>query len=261
MSDNDQSPERSVRPFRGRFMDMVHPSSDVQVSDKANYASDRQTNVAAESAEESDSIFEPVAFTESTDSTEPKAVDTNPTAESDQTEETSEPLNSPFLPVVKVDKRPLGAAEPDTLPEWLQRGLDELSELELPADDGGKGTMEPELPAEVPAEPAAVNEPELESEPESEMAQSRVVEVSNSQSLDTRAALENTMIQPQYKPSSDNNIARPSSPYAYASHDGATVNAKPKKHIPAWAWIVIYLLLILVGAAVGALVYLSGWLG
>ncbi len=262
MSDDNQSPlEHSVRPFRGRFMDMVHPSSDVKVAAKANYASNRQSDNQAESAEESDSIFEPVAFAEPAE-TEPIDVkpkeaapdqpeDTHDTDASDESDRTDgEPLKSPFLPGVKVDKRPLGAAEPDVLPDWLQRGLDELSEPELSAGDDAE---ELELPAEVPSEPI------IESEPEP--PKSRVVELSTNQSLDARAALENTMIQPQYKTSADNEIARPSSPYAYATHDDVAVKAKTRKHVPVWTWVIIYVLLILAGAAIGALIYLSGWLG
>lgn len=276
MNENDQlqaHPDHTTRPFRGRFMDMVHPSSDVKVADKANFASNRQSDKSEESepTEKANNIFEPVAFSNSTkpeiydtEETEPKdAVSNQPELlesasddkELDQAKD--EPLKSPFLPGIKVDKRPLGNAETtmsSVMPDWLQRELDDLSEPELPADDGGSGNMELELPAKVSSKTES-EEPKLE--PVSPV----VVELSPSRSIDTRAALENTMIQPQYKANTSNGLDRPSSPYAYASQDDNTTTAKVKKHIPVWTWIIIYILLILVGGAVGALIYLSGWLG
>lgn len=257
MDENDRiqnHTDHTARPFRGRFMDMVHPSSDVKVADKANFAPDRQSDKSekSESTTETNNIFEPVAFSDPTKS-EPSE-STSDDTELDQAKD--EPLKSPFLPGIKVDKRPLSNAETmsSTMPDWLQRELNDLSEPELPADDGGSGDLELELPAKVSSKTESEeNKPEL--------ANPVVVELSPSRSIDTRAALENTMIQPQYKANTSNDIDHPSSPYAYASQDETTTTPKDKKHIPVWTWIIIYILLILVGGAVGALIYLSGWLG
>ncbi len=239
MSDNTQSDmPGDGRPFRGRFMDMVHPSSDVKIIGKAN-------SVATPSIEATSVVSDaPVA-----DQT------TSEFADNVIGEITDESLQSPFLPGIKVDKRPLGSAEEveAKLPDWLQRGLDELSEPSLPADDGGGGETEPASPASIPRDNVP-EEPAL-------IVPSSAVESLPEKPRDMRGALANTMIQPQYQADTAAQIDRPSSPYAYASHDNLALPAKVKKHIPVWTWIIIYILLILAGGAVGALVYLSGWLG
>ena len=274
------NPTNNIRPFRGRFMDVVHPSSDVKILEKANYASEKQvyqsatiqpSNVLpADLTKETSGVFEPLEFAQFIEATTAADIigKTQPTEEEAQVEKTSddvqpteperEPLKSPFLTGVKVDKRPLGSNDESVaaMPDWLQRGLDELNNLELPADDGGSGELELELPAN--SESLSHDEKESDSDSLELSASAIRSEPALQPPRDIRAALENTMIQPQHGPA-DATSAHPASQYVYTGHEPIS-SAKVKKHIPAWTWLLIYFLLIIVGGAIGVFVYLSGWL-
>ena len=284
MDENDQTPAtnvtHSVRPFRGRFMDVVHPSSDVKIVDKANHASEKQVQQSVaihpndtspeDFAKETSGAFEPIEFTQyietPVDNTETEPADE--TAQEEPLEDVqlddpeNEPLKSPFLTGVKVDKRPLGSTEePETtMPDWLQRGLGELNNLELPADDGGSGELELALPTEEKETFPESQEEHNSNDLELDASTTPLSESTVQPPRDVRAALENTMIHPQYESTNVASVAGPASQYVYADHAEAVTPTKVKKHVPAWTWITIYVLLILVGGAIGVFVYLSGWL-
>lgn len=252
-SHRPQSPQTG-RAFRGRFMDIVHPSSDVQITDKLNHASDYSPPFAPQQneqikkepasplkkdfADDISSVFEPMNTPESAP--------------------INDEFKSPFLPDTKVEKRPLGAPANDTkkLPEWLK----EFHQLELPADDGAKGELESQLLAENPPPTEPENsQPENMAENVPDEPLKIESKKPNEDPLDMRAALENTMIHPQYKVSENAQMMHPNSPYANSAV--GTNGSREKKSIPAWLWILIMALLMVAGSAAGALIYFSGWLG
>jgi hypothetical protein len=227
--------------FRGQYMDMVHPSSDVHVADKLNHAYERPVK-------EQEPPVSPQPEEEIATDVLDEIIVEDEAAEAPETEA----YESPFLPNVEVEKRPLGgdssAEDADKQPSGIDNDAHDifdiddfidLSQPELPADDGGKGELEPELPSGDETE-MAIAEPESKPEP-------------------ARTTVVNTMITPQYKVTEVTQPSEPSSPFAHASVESTT--AVPKRLFPIWGWILVFILLAIVGAAVGALIYLSGWLG
>lgn len=145
----------AMRRSSGRFMDVVHPSSDMRSSG----ASERSTPRPPEPREETPA---PAPETKHTDWPDPLDFhgfkeDTpteEPAVEEKKQDDTPAPLESPFLTDAKVEKRPLGAFSTEETP------LLEASDEEL-------------LPAETethdePAQPEIIAAPEPEPEPESE---------------------------------------------------------------------------------------------
>lgn len=118
----------AARRSSGRFMDVVHPSSDMR------------TRTSSQTAPA------PTTFTTPTTSPEPSVVNEPPVAAEDISEahdndtDWNAPLESPFLPDAKVEKRPLGG-EPAPLLSSLE------DELKLEAPD------EPLLPEHAMPDP------------------------------------------------------------------------------------------------------------
>jgi len=132
------------RHFRGQFMDMIHPSGDVAVSNKSNDAVERLNDAIRNSKQPPDedgakNPEDPAAdAVENSLDIEISNDDDNPTEEPSQEklaeERPDDAYTSPFLPDAKVEKRPLGMIDEGEMPEAL-----------LPVDDGGQGEPEPRL--------------------------------------------------------------------------------------------------------------------
>jgi hypothetical protein len=214
--------------FRGQYMDMVHPSSDVGVTDKPNNA-DKQP------------IKEPLS-TVSSELEQPPIED-----QVSETIDTSETdiYESPFLPDVEVEKRPLGGSPAEntkqlfgitdeTLNSFDINSFIDLDQPELPADDGGKGELVPELPSgeenqETTTEDQLIESPRPEPHP----------------------AVADAIAEPQ------NNTPltiEPSSPFAHASD--VAHKTPTRKPMPIWLWALIFVLIAAAGVAAGAVIYL-----
>jgi hypothetical protein len=231
-----------MNQFRGQYMDMVHPSSDVKVTNKPNNAGRK-----------------PVVET-------PPAVSSSPEPEPEKQDFFNVPdedaYESPFLPNIDVEKRPLGGSptdEPTPPPENAAPPLNnqnspeeafdinkyfDLSQPELPADDGGKGELEPELPSNSETETNEVETSEIEID-----------------EIETASPVINNMIMPQYEAAPTLEPTKPDSPFAHVSSTASVQPVKTKKASLVWAWIALFILLAIVGVAAGALIYLSGWFG
>jgi len=226
-----------VNKFRGQYMDMVHPSSDVQLSDKPNHA-------------------DQLAKSSPPDPTppEPEKEEIPPDTVDDR-----EAYESPFLPNVAVEKRPLGGGSPADNTRQLF-GIDEeahdtfdinnlvdLSRPELPADDSGKGELEPALPPG--------DEPGLESEPEPAEPEPEPEPLPAPEEPESTPEPEPEKPEPIPKtPETVDN--QPQAPFAHAAEPAAKPGSK-KPHL--WALPIFFVLLAIIGAAIGALIYLSGW--
>lgn len=124
------APAPAIRRSSGRFMDVVHPSSDMRSKQTFTPPVPRQP-------------IQPVQAAPAVDRVEETAPEI---AFEDELPAWSVPLESPFLPDAKVEKRPLGGAAPLNAPlEDLL--LDEPDEPRLEAPD------EPRLEAHVMPDP------------------------------------------------------------------------------------------------------------
>jgi len=238
--------------FRGQYMDMIHPSSDVKVTDKPNLIN--QPPIKAPS---------PIAPT--------KPVETAPSPETVKETDTYE---SPFLSNIEIEKRPLGDSatknkffniNSDAHDTFDVNEFINLDKPELPADDSGKGELEPELPSgeaveEVPVEP----EPELiESEPtESEIAEPEPTPEEEpeptfeeeSEVVAVAEPTEPTEIIKIPEPIESVGPTAPESPFAHASEIASPTPTRKSKSI--WMWILIFILITIAGGAIGAIIYL-----
>lgn len=232
-----ETPQTPVapRPSSGRFMDVVHPSSDMKPADRVRVAPRPE-------------IAEP----ESTPGTEAETTWPDPldfhgfnldedNKEQEQEEEkvvkeATTPLETPFLSDAKIEKRPLGAfsmAEPAT------PLLEETTEEEpAAAEDASVGAVAEEMP-----------EPSVESR-EEKMPEATTVEEAPAPMEESSGVP--TSITQQYKevaPSDDN----PSGAIYDTESYHAPLTHTPKK---SGASVIIWILaLILVGGGIGAAAY------
>jgi len=220
--------------FRGQYMDMVHPSSDVHVVDKPNHAGEQPVKmslptVSVSSEPEKETLFDA------------PEIDT---------------YESPFLPDVEVEKRPLGGSiDNDAHDVFDINEFIDLSQIELPADDGGEGELEPALsPGEENGEKIVIAESELDSESSEKVDSAPRNNVAKSHQPATRNAVINTMIPPQYKEPETKQIPQSRSPFSHAGE--AIEHAPTRKPMPVWVWMLLFVLIAIAGAAAGAAIYL-----
>jgi hypothetical protein len=243
----EASPAPAARRSSGRFMDVVHPSSDMRTS-----TSTPERSAPREPEEDKREEEKPVERTSdwpdpldfhgfTTD--EPEKTEEAPEPEPAQEEEAPRPLESPFLSDTKVEKRPLGAfstmetpeaSEPDTL--LLEAPDEELLTAETEGKTEDIPTPEPEAEEVVEEEiPQPVIEPTPEPTPIQDEPQGP------------------TSIIQQYK-EQPSTADQPSG----AIFDTETYH-QPLTHTPkkkSGALVIVWILaLILVGAGAGAAVY------
>lgn len=233
----------AARRGSGRFMDMVHPASDMR-SARPSSGAPAQSSPAVNTANA-------VSGLETTVS-EP-----SPAAQPvfrDEAVVESQPLGSPFLPDAKVEKRPLGAPVPtselsyEPLPSWGETPVDDMA-IALENSDIAE-TSEPADDKEAQAADVAAVSPaktELDDTPHS-----------HETSHDEPDAFEQPAgpgsITQQYneKPSSS-----PESGAIYDTESYHQPLAQPAKKQANGLWVILWIIgLILIGAAVGAAIYL-----
>ena len=246
----------AVRRSGGRFMDVVHPSSDMRANAPA-------------------SVPVPPVFNRSEPTPTPATTPTPKPVESKQDddilgEDWNQPLESPFLPDAKVEKRPLGGLVPS------QIDFDELELLEEPDDPRIEAHAMPDPidfaqqngHVELPEEDAALIVPEPAAQKE-EAQPAKPVEAKTDdygagygegsfQEAPSRGLAPEeepagpASIQQQYK---EQPSTAPESGSIYdteAYHKPLIPNAKRKSGIMVIVWI---LALILIGGGLGAATY------
>jgi hypothetical protein len=231
-----QAPAPAARRSSGRFMDVVHPSSDMR-SAPPERSEPRKPEAPAPTAPpvvNSSDWPDPLDFHGFKD--EPKEADE---PEVQKTEEPATPLESPFLSDAKVEKRPLGAFSTDDEPK--EAPIEEPKKDEIPLLEASD---EPLLEAE--NEEKAPQQPETESTPEptQEPTPAPVVE---------EEPVGPTSITQQYK-EQPSTTEQPSGAIfdTEAYHQPLAHPVKKKSGALIIVWI---LALIVVGAGVGAGVY------
>lgn len=223
----------AARRSSGRFMDVIHPSSDMRTN----------TNTTAAPA--------PIV-------NKPEVAPVVPTEP--ETPSWTEPLESPFLPDAKVEKRPLGGVatpEPEPAPFDFQGLLDEPEEELLeapepqerleatttmpdPIDFAQPKTEVADVPEEVAVE-SVEQEPAVEKPPAEQPAPQPIEE-----------PVGPTSITQQYK-------EQPSSTQQSGAIYDTESYHQPVSHVPgkkpSWFIIVWIILLVLLGAGAGWAVY------
>lgn len=245
----------AARRSSGRFMDVVHPSSDMRTRTGYTPVSETQP------VEPRTTAFVP------------------PAVEEKQDDDWTKPLDSPFLPDAKVEKRPLGGsvATQDFNPQDLLNAPDEELLLEEPNDPRLEATVLPDpidfaaqfaeeakasdsepIVEERSPEPAVEAPQQPDAEPELEVEKDATPEA------ETQPTTAHEPIQPE-EPVGPTSISqqyqeRP----VEAKASGAIYDTEnyhqpmavaPKKHAGAWGilWIV---LLVILGAGAGVAFYL-----
>ncbi len=276
----------------GRFMDVVHPSSDMATPNKPTMPSQRLTitpptmtaapvdppkKVSGGANElQSPVMPDPIALADSTPI--PDSIDSS---DSPATTPPDAPLTSPFLPDAKVEKRPLGGNIPSLdaaiAAELGKVTIDEAVPTTESVDSIKVKTsekLEPKLVEEptarkddkqlTPSVEEAVLPPELNQdlvaiESGTASEQTEVEPPTVPKATETTTPTESIgagSIQPQYheQPSSGDTSHAPIFDAA-ADHSPLDHPVKPKS---GWLWVIVIIVLLLVGAGAGAAAYFSG---
>lgn len=252
---SSNTPAPAVRRASGRFMDMVHPSSDMRSSSHANAVAQL-------------SRPEPTSFTSSSAQPAPLIQPTSPTPSSEVIEQPdwNEPIESPFLPDAKVEKRPLGGAPEDLLEAPEPQQLLEAHTMPDPIDFAAAMAVTEEMESKHFESEASDSQDiakivELATAHAEVEADSQVGTVSEPQLAQTpqqslKEPVEEpagpTSITPQYKAQPSTNQESGAMYDTESYHQPVTVPAKKKS---GWLTIVGIVLLVLLGAGAGWAVF------
>jgi len=233
--DKESVPPRSSSPAMrrssGRFMDVVHPSSDMRNSSSS---APEPRSYVKESPKAQDST--PKSWQDSSTDMESDEKEEMSSTEHSEGEKTIQPLESPFLSDAKVEKRPLGAFSTET---QKTQELEQESPVKTNESDEAEhpiGTDTP-MPAELGDDLLSIegNESDVQVEAPSP------------------SLLPASSIPQQYveKPPVVDKAAVPIF-NADAYHQPL---AHPKKNKSGWLMVLWIFMLIIVGAGAGAAVY------
>lgn len=277
-------PRKAMEPRQkssGRFMDVMHPSSDMTTQSVGTTTVPPATPIQPVSpvvavperplktdpvpvVSEPEVVSEPVPVAPSPEPVGPPPVDTPP--------EPALPLTSPFLPDPKVEKRPLGGVPAVNESEQETLGAD-VSLLDAPlktdmAHDAqvAPQSVEPELPAEfhsdlLAIETNAVEGASEETEPEAEspidVAKEPAVQEPATVSSDVEALSEASAPQPQpaTEPTEDEH---PEDGAIFDTSQYHTPVVQHAKRGREWLWVVVIIVIVIISAAGGVAFYLLG---
>ncbi len=265
------SPNSVVVPPRptGRFMDVVHPSSDMRSGASKPVSREGVTiaapAMAAKPAETEVIAPEPIEESAPVDTTGnlPTGADvSSEQLESGETPAIPEPLTSPFLPDAKVEKRPLGSTMPDeseasapsmTLPD--AKKVDELEQT-LPTTESVK---EGSSIMDTMTEPAKSLDDVTEHVPEEYKDELLAVE-KNSASEDTvpTGVIGTASIPKQYQEKPNSGDESNGAIYDTTSYHKPLSHPAEKKS--GWLWVIVIVIILLLGAGGGAAAYFLGFI-
>lgn len=234
----EAAPAARQAPSGGRFMDIVHPSSDMR------------------SHSTSKSRFHPPAATYSH---VPEVPNTDTEEEPLPSPSGQKPLESPFLPDAKVEKRPLGGVGPAD-GNFAAPSLQEEPLLDAPDEPRLEAPDEPLLDEGTHDEEArnddgsdSGNNDNDTTSAATEAQDSETTPQSQSQSQPQPQSPAATSISQQYKEQPSTPPQQPGALYATEAYHQPLPHAE-KKHSGVWTlfWII---LLVLIGAGIGAAAY------
>lgn len=234
------------RSASGRFMDMVHPTSDMR---SPRSVAPRPTPTTMHQEPET-----PLAQSKAT----PVSSETNADNATSEVSETPQPLESPFLPDAKVEKRPLGGTAPF---EADAPKVDLVAELNLdtPTDIAPEPTISDAESSESEVTPTPEPTPEPSVEPSVEPAaeeSARLEAIENtvpSESQTTDDSAVPGSIQPQYEAQPSSQAVTGAIYDTEAYHKPVAATSSKKSSLLTIVWVIV---LIIIGAAAGAGFYL-----
>ncbi len=252
----------AARRSSGRFMDVVHPSSDMRSTNKV---ASRPTGTSNLNTTSEDQITSPVVTPEESDTQTSVEPEDTKTFTSDDQEPTAV---SPFLADAKVEKRPLGAftdsekPAPSDLNDLLQKELDsdglsgndtELAEVdETPnqvteIDQQPKPVNQDEMPEELQGDVLSIETNESESavvvEPEPETP-----EVQPSPTINAPVAITQQYVEKAQTSQAESGAIFDTDAY----HQPVSAS---KAHHSGWMTVLWIFLLIILGAGAGVAIY------
>lgn len=242
----------AVRRSSGRFMDVVHPSSDMRTADPRI---PRAATTPALTPPE-----QPVVPVSESVSIENTVVNENDLGDN------SQPLESPFLPDAKVEKRPLGGAIPSNA------DFDALELLEAPDDprleadtmpdpidfaEQNKENSVNEVSPSPEVEPIVRQVQEIPAEPVKEIPEESYSAAYGQGSFQVETQDEvpigSTSIQPQYQEQPSSTPIGNTTMYDTEAFEQPVAMAPKKK---SGAWVVLWIvLLVALGGGAGAAIY------
>lgn len=266
----------------GRFMDVMHPSSDMTTPGSGS----SETKPVPAPAPAAPAIAVPTREPKKTPIVPISAPDPEPVpvvapvevevpagpATVETPPEPSAPLTSPFLPDPKVEKRPLGG-QPAPEEKELTSGLD-VSTLEAPLKSDTSTDAQvtpdatnPDLPLELHSDLLEIekNAAELipdEPEAEPESAQPELVKLDvvapAPKETTQKSAVAESAPAPATLDTSASDEDHPSDGAIFDTSQYHTPVAHPAKHGREWLWIVVIIVIVIISAAGGAAFYLLG---
>jgi len=228
----------AARRSSGRFMDVVHPSSDMRSGGGSTQSRPLEVPPRPASTPVADEKVEEAPSTQGSSFQWPDPLDM---AESTKTESDSESQGSPFMNTEKIEKRPLGAFSSE-----------KASEEPKPLDAESKPESEPasEAPAETPqliAEAGAVDVSALD------MSEEALVGGTKQADTEPEASSVPTEITQQYKEQPSTTEQPSGAIYDTESyHKPLAHPAKKQSSVLVIVWIIG---LILLGGGLGAAMY------
>lgn len=273
--------QQSGRAFRGRFMDMVHPSSDVKNTHKENLATHRQSTVSEKESSNHQQSFEgpfrPMRISNPTKIEETdRVMNANPPQEKpvSMNRDFADEIRNAFEPTVYADEADMSSDTNSDLEQSEEPKTDEfkspfiegvkvdkrplgnsvpsfdlmsgLEELELPADDGDQDHLELALPdVKANAEQLYLVESSKSDNThyDNDNKSRETFNSLSSNNFDVRAALDNSVVTENSQDPIEH------------QHVAKSDNSK-RKYAPNWWWLLAVILLIIAGASIGVLLYM-----
>lgn len=285
------TPPKGVTPpvKSGRFMDVMHPSSDMKTTStkatEVGFVAPRSSepaepskkdtavhnpshqgvsitppepeHIAEDTAEEPAPAIEPLSITPETLTPDPSlAVNLEDTASEPEVTPTPEPQTSPFIPDAKVEKRPLGGTVESPGPVEDEFDIDTLDNKKQKNDTDTQlapsVTESAELPEELHADLTAIEANLADEMDQIQAAESTVVEVRTehtSTATVPAVAAQGTSVTDTPLSLEQTGAIFDTSEY----HKPVTHAAKQKS---GWLWIVLILVIVIICAAGAAAFYL-----
>jgi len=249
----------AARRSSGRFMDVVHPSSDMRSTNKV---ASRPTEASDLNTTSEEQVTSPVVTPEELDTHAPVEPEETKTFTSDDQEPTAV---SPFLSDAKVEKRPLGAFTDSEKPE--PSALNDLLQKELDSDGLSGNDTElaeaneiPNQEAEINQQPKPVNQDEMPeelqgdvlsietNESESAVVEPEIPEVQPAPTVNAPVAITQQYVEKAQTPQAESGAIFDTDAYHQPVSAG-------KAHHSGWMTVLWIFLLIILGAGAGVAIY------
>jgi hypothetical protein len=262
LNDEPKEPKAAPKAKRGgRFMDVVHPSSDMKQAKVSHQGATIAQPIPSLKADPVDTTAGNLPLSEDPlAEVEPEDIVAPPPSEA---EETPEPQTSPFLPDAKVEKRPLGSPEASK--------ADGSEKDDEPQEETTPAPVE-EKPMEVDVTPKEDESSKMDAMTEPAQNLTEVTEHVPEEYQDELLAVEKGMhdseeealahvpviasIPKQYQEKPSTGESKSGSIYDTDHYHKPL--AHPAKQKSGWLWVIVILILVLIGAGMGAAVYFFG---